>query len=668
MDIFPTQLKFLFILIILSAIRGQEENEELLAEIQLSNLELQDDCENIANKYKSSIVGNTFRDKITAQKIHNELLRTQSETLRHFVEIPFDLQRNWELIIKPGDAILEEPDWNTLVSYEISIDELIHTFKVHCKNNTKNCVQVKRGYDDLIETSRNATLRKKTWYAWQTLLSTKFDKFHSVLNLINKAAQLNEYDDSRLYWEKLQDLESAYNLADGFWDQIKPLYLKLQNYVKIRLLRFYKTTSNDIPVYLTGSNFGNDWSSIANIILPHPQIYYSAKSYLNRTSIKQIYKMAEQVTKDLSLGPFSPKFWTNSRFNIPFCENHVITFCSQEHSELFTCDKTSWVQYLNAFETAIELALRNVNYVDLARLKLRYSAIDDAIVGLGSIFAIKNLRVQDVWNYEIFKNNDNKMTELLLIALRVLPKLPYYLAADKWRLDVLQNGGSDISASWWNLRKEMQGIEGVFNNETDFLGDPFIASNRPYLSKFLGTILQFQLLEHYRNQWQFANESFATNFGNDDNFLTMLRERSSTDWPTLANNFGIYELSATPLLDYFAPLNDYLDLTLNLKQVVPTTTPKPASKLTKTEARKKLNFTEKKTNITESVEDEQNDEPEVPRHILEDREETPNHVMEKVTVFIGVGLLAGVAAIIGFVIFKKKMTKQGRTNNRRFET
>ncbi|EFA05125.1 angiotensin-converting enzyme 2 [Tribolium castaneum] len=664
MNISPSLSKFLFILILLSVIRGQEENEELLAEIQLSNVELQDDCENVANKYKSSIIDNTFTEKITAQEIHSKLLRTQSETLRPFGDIPYDLQRNWELIVKPGDAILEEPDWSTLVSYEVGIDELIHTFKVHCKNNTKNCVEVKRGYDDLLETSRNATLRKKSWSAWQTLLSTKFNKFHSVLNLINKAARLNEFDDPKLYWEKLQDLEGAYNLADGFWDQIKPFYTKLQNYIKTRLLRFYKTTSDDIPVYLSGSNFGDDWSSIANIILPHPQIYYYAESYLNQTSIKEIYKMAEQVTKDLALGPLGPKFWANSRFNLPFCENHVVTFCSQEHSEVFTCDKTSWVHYLNSFETAIDVALRSVNYVDLARLKLRYSAIDDAIVGLGSIFAIKNLRVKGVWDYELFQNNDNEMSELLLIALRVLPKLPYYLAADKWRLEVLQNGGGAMTATWWNLRKELQGIGGVFNNETDFLGDSFIVSNRPYLSKFLGTILQFQLLEHYRNGWQYANESLAANFGNDDNFLTMLHDRTSSDWPALINGFGVYELSATPLLDYFAPLNDYLDATLNTEQVVPSTTPKP------TKAQKIKTLIVKKTNVTETDEDVQNDEPEpeVPRHILEDREETPNHAMEKITVFIGVGLLAGVAAIIGFVILRKKMTGRGRTNNRRFET
>lgn len=64
MNIVSFKSIFLFILLHLSSIRGQEDNEELLAEIELTNLELQDDCENIANTYRSCLLSNTFKDKV----------------------------------------------------------------------------------------------------------------------------------------------------------------------------------------------------------------------------------------------------------------------------------------------------------------------------------------------------------------------------------------------------------------------------------------------------------------------------------------------------------------------------------------------------------------------------------------------------------------------------
>lgn len=89
-------------------------------------------------------------------------------------------------------------------------------------------------------------------------------------------------DDVKTYWNGLTDINSGYDLVDQLWSEIEPIYKKLQNFVKVRLENYYNTTFNDdtIPVYLLGSNFGDDWSVIAPIILPHPQIHYDAETYL----------------------------------------------------------------------------------------------------------------------------------------------------------------------------------------------------------------------------------------------------------------------------------------------------------------------------------------------------------------------------------------------------
>jgi hypothetical protein len=167
----------------------------------------------------------------------------------------------------------------------------MHTETVHCDNNTQNCLLVKKGYQHILENSRNQTLLQKGWFGWQLLLSLRRHQFPLVLNLVPKAASLNDFLDPRSYWEMFTDQEGAYAAAEDLWTQIKPLYFKLQNFVKTRLFRYYKITDDksEIPVYLLGSNFGNDWSHIADIVLPHPLIYRRAEAYLDKMVINLFF-------------------------------------------------------------------------------------------------------------------------------------------------------------------------------------------------------------------------------------------------------------------------------------------------------------------------------------------------------------------------------------------
>lgn len=130
---------------------------------------------------------------------------------------------------------------------------------------------------------------------------------------------------------------------------------------------------------------------------------------------------------------------------------------------VLSCDKTpSWTDYLDIVEKTIEITLQNTNYVILPRLKRRYSAIDEAVKSLGSILAIENLPHYDILPKKVFQSktddeiNPQVMTKLLLTALRVLPKLPFHLAADKWRLELLSQMNEEnpkkINELWWKIR------------------------------------------------------------------------------------------------------------------------------------------------------------------------------------------------------------------------
>ncbi|RZC32885.1 angiotensin-converting enzyme, partial [Asbolus verrucosus] len=662
---YPIILFFLFILT-----QAQDEESRLMVELEIADLELQDDCENLANVFKSSIIENDFARRIDAQINHERLLKDQYNNLKSYENIPFQVQRNWTALVKSGDTLLSREDWNSLVSYSVGNEELMHTTKVHCDSEQKKCPFIKNGYQNILEKVKNETILKKSWSGWQTLLTLRKDNFPNILNLIHKAALQNDQNDAKSYWEMLVEQEDAYGKADALWAEIQPLYTKLQNFVKTRIFRFYniENNSSEIPVYLLGSNFGYDWSYIADIVLPHPLIHHKAVTYLKKTTIENIYKLGENLTEQLSLGKLGNKFWNNSLFNMTFCENHLLSFCSQDHSELLTCDKVSWVTYLDAFEVAVDVALRNIDYLSLSRLNLRYQVIDEAIKSLGSVLAIVNMRHNGILNKQLFSLNDendpNKMTELLLTALRVLPKLPFYLAADEWRLHLLENGLNNIDSTWWQFRKDFQGVKGVSNIELDFLGEPYIMSNKPYLSKFFGTILQFQLLQNYKVYMSDPNDNIAVQIGSDENFLKMINEKSSDDWQNLISNYySIYDLTASSLLDYFQPLENYLDAAPLEQEIITTETPEYTTRVVKMEKlRLKVSEVEPEKNKTNvrinNVHPDDRKAGEVT--------EIPNRT-EKIVMYIGIGLLGGVAVLL-IVTGLRKLTRRKRSNNRRFET
>lgn len=154
------------------------------------------------------------------------------------------------------------------------------------------------------------------------------------------------------YWEKLVEYDDAYNKADELWIAIEPLYAKLQKFVLNRINAHYKTNYTYIPAYLTGNllaprkisarhskiqisgtNFGEDWSNIADILMPHPQLMYDINFKLKGKSNRDAFVLAEKMTKELGLGGFGKKFWSKSYFNLNLCANKINTYCAQKYSE-----------------------------------------------------------------------------------------------------------------------------------------------------------------------------------------------------------------------------------------------------------------------------------------------------------------------------------------------
>lgn len=120
---------------------------------------------------------------------------------------------------------------------------------------------------------------------------------------------------------------------------------------------------------------------------------------------------------------------------------------------MLTCNRNSWKQYLDAHEITFRAVLRDYDEIPLAELRGR--VFDEAVVGLGAFFAINAMDSMEIVkgiNEEEDVVYQKEQTLLLLTALRVLPRLAFYYAADRWRLEALEVDGGGLGRSWESVR------------------------------------------------------------------------------------------------------------------------------------------------------------------------------------------------------------------------
>lgn len=110
----------------------------------------------------------------------------------------------------------------------------------------------------------------------------------------------------------------------------------------------------------------------------------------------------------------------------------------------------------------------------------------------------------------------------------------------------------NLTADWWAVRGKHQLIGPPDGDLVeDYLLDNLVIWNKPHISKFLGPILLFQILE------KFSLENTTDNLSL---LWELLHKGKSQPWEVIvADMFNITELNPQPLLDYFKPLEEFLD-------------------------------------------------------------------------------------------------------------
>jgi peptidyl-dipeptidase A len=326
--------------------------------------------------------------------------------------------------------------------------------------------------------------------------------------------------------------------------------------------------------HLLGNMWAQSWVNVYDLVAPgDADPGYDLTRILRERGIDEVemVRYGERFFTSLGLDPLPETFWERSLFRKPR-DREVVC-----HASAWDVD---WDRDLR-LKMCIEITGEDFvtvhhelghNYYQRAYRRqpplYRDSANDGFHEALGDTIAL-SVTPQYMKKVGLFRKvPKGNLNALMKRALEKVAFLPFGLLVDRWRWDVFSGkiSPADYNKKWWELRMRYQGIKPpVARTEDDF--DPgakyHIPANVPYTRYFLADILQFQF---HRALCRIAGHKgplyTCSIYGNKEagkRLEAMMKMGLSRPWPeALAALTGEKRMDASAILDYFAPLYDWL--------------------------------------------------------------------------------------------------------------
>ena len=443
-------------------------------------------------------------------------------------------------------------------------------------------------FESIIDTSRNPEELLKAWKGWHEIGKPMKPMYMRMVEIGNKGSKDLGYDGLSDLWFSKYDMpaEDFLNETDRVWEEVKPLYDALHCHVRAKLNEHYGDEvvpdEGPLPVHLLGNMWGQSWSNIYDLVYTEQSKSNSidVTKIINDKEINEIemVEYAEDFFISIGFEPLPSTFWERSLFikprdrsvvchasawNLDPANNDLrIKMCIQRNEEDFITihHELGHIFYYQAYNHLPTLFQGGANdgfheaFGDLLTL----SITPDYLTQIGFISEEEaNIAKED------------PIGLLMKQALEGVVVVPWALMLDKWRSGVF-NGEikeEELNSSWWKLRKEYQGISTNDERSEEYF-DPgakyHIPGNTPYTRYYLARIMQYQFHEALCNEAKFDGPLHECSiYGNKDageKIISTMAMGQSAPWQDAFENLtGSRQLSGNSILNYYAPLKDWLD-------------------------------------------------------------------------------------------------------------
>lgn len=435
----------------------------------------------------------------------------------------------------------------------------------------------------ILANSRDPEELKRVWVGWHRVSPPYRKDYQRFVELSNKGAREMGFKDTGAMWREKYDMAPDAFAAEmeRLWQQVKPLYDSLYTYTRRKLSEKYSpqvvAEDKPIPAHLLGNMWAQQWNNIYPLLAPAGgDRGYDLTAILkgHNTDAKQMVRYGEGFFTSLGFEPLPATFWERSLFVKP-ADREVVCHASawdvdfEKDVRLKMC-----IQIREEDFTVVHHELGH-NYYQMAYagqpFLYRDSANDAFHEAIGDTVALSVTPpyLKQIGLIDKVPDQSADIGFLLQRALEKVAFLPFGYLVDQWRWKVFSGevGPGDYNKAWWDLRAKYQGIAPPApRTEQDFdAGAKYhVPANTPYARYFLAAILQFQFHRALCREAGFNGPLYQCSiYGNGkagEKLKQMLALGLSKPWPeALKAMTGEDKMDATAIIDYFAPLKQWLD-------------------------------------------------------------------------------------------------------------
>jgi len=437
--------------------------------------------------------------------------------------------------------------------------------------------------EQIMANSRDPEELKRAWVGWHQIAIPIRKDYVRFVELSNKGAKEMGFKDTGAMWRSKYDMEPDAFAAEmeRLWQQVKPLYDSLYTYTRRKLAEKYGpnvvSENKPIPAHVLGNMWAQGWANIYPLLAPANAdrgFDLTANLKARNTDAKQMVRYGEGFFTSLGFESLPPSFWDRSMLTKP-ADREVVCHASawdidyEKDVRLKMC-----VQITEEDFSVVHHELGH-NYYQMAYagqpFLFRDGANDGFHEAIGDSIAL-SVTPQYLKQLGLIDKVPEPSADIGFLLNRALDKvafLPFGYLVDQWRWKVFTGevGPNDYNKAWWELREKYQGIAApVARTEQDF--DPgakyHVPANTPYARYFLAAILQFQFHRALCREAGFNGPLYQCSiYGNKkagEKLKAMLAMGTSKPWPeALKAMTGEDKMDATAIIDYFAPLKQWLD-------------------------------------------------------------------------------------------------------------
>ncbi|MEO6579705.1 MAG: M2 family metallopeptidase [Sphingomicrobium sp.] len=424
------------------------------------------------------------------------------------------------------------------------------------------------------------------WKSWnETTGRPMRPDYTRMVEIANAGAKELGYPDTGAMWRSQYDMspQDFSAMYERLLAELNPLYTQLHCYTRTKLNQKYgnaiQPATGPIRADLLGNMWAQEWGNIYDVVAPKGagDIGYDLTNLLvaKKYTPEQMVRTGERFYTSLGFPALPASFWQRSQITRPrdrdvICHASAWDVDAKDDLRIKMCTKVNADDFVTIHhELGHNFYQRAYNQKPFLYQNGANDGFHEAIGDFIALSVTPDYLVQiGLLDRNKVPSADKDIGLLLRQAMDKVAFMPFAYSVDKWRYGVFDGSIAPTAyeAGWTKLRQQYQGITPpVPRTEADF--DPgakfHIPANTPYARYLLARVLQFQFYKAACDISGWKGPLHRCSFyGNQEvgqRLNQMLAMGASRPWPDALEAFtGTREISGKPMLEYFAPLQAWL--------------------------------------------------------------------------------------------------------------